>query len=330
MAMSSGHIPSASPRHRTLIQFVHLHTREQSQSQAWAGQWAAAAAAAALIQFRSGRAAQQPRTLSLHLHAERSPALPAPLLALLYFLAAMSSSSPKDGDDQRANPIADVAFESASAGHSDRHGHPSAHAHPQPHPITTPREQGQQGEPEHALRALNPRDDPKDDAGAVELAPLATAPISSPAAAAPRPVVVHLAEPVVAAAAEAEQKQQPAAPLDVLVDVDPSVLASSPASSSAAAEPGAAVPVASKSDREAAEFAALAAELKGSLPRGLTDTEAADRLLKYGRNEITEKEKNPLLEFCLFFWGPLAWAIGQPHRDTKTAPPHAVNADVLS
>ena len=155
---------------------------------------------------------------------------------------------------------------------------------------------------------------------------MAAAPISSPAgSAAPRPVVVHLAEPVVANA-EAEQKQQPAAPLDVLVDVDPSVLASSPASSSAAAEPGAAVPVASKSEREAAEFAALAATLKGSLPRGLTDTEAADRLLKYGRNEITEKEKNPLLEFCLFFWGPLAWAIGQQNTDTNKAPLPVVRA----
>lgn len=241
----------------------------------------------------------------------------------------MSSSSPKDGDDQRSNPIAAAgAFESASAVHSDRH--PSAHAQPQPHPITTSREQGQQGEPEPAFRTLDARDDHKDDpAGAVELAPMAAAPISSPAATAPRPVVVHLAEPVVAAAAEAEQKQQPAAPLDVLVDVNLSA-SSPPASSlSAAAEPGAAVPVASKSEREAAEFAALAAELKGSLPRGLTDTEAADRLLKYGRNEITEKEKNPLLEFCLFFWGPLAWAIGQQHGDTTTAPPLAMRADVL-
>jgi len=228
----------------------------------------------------------------------------------------MSSSSHKDDDDHRPDPIAAAAFESSSAGHSDRH--PADLAQPQPQPITTPRGQ-QQGEPEPALRPLDARDDPKDDAGAVELAPMAAAPISSPAgSAAPRPVVVHLAEPVVANA-EAEQKQQPAAPLDVLVDVDPSASASSPAGSPReAAEPGAAVPVGSKSEREAAEFAALAASLKGSLPRGLTETEAADRLLKYGRNEITEKEKNPLLEFCLFFWGPLAWAIGQQQTDTKT------------
>ena len=228
----------------------------------------------------------------------------------------MLSSSHSDGDDQRANPNPTAAgdFASSSAGHSDRH--PADHAQPQPHPLPTPREQQQQGEPELALRTFAVIDDHKDDpAGAVELAPMAAAPISSPAATGPRPVVVHLAEPVVASAAEAEQKQQPAAPLDVMVDVDPSASASSPAGSPReAAEPGAPIAVGSKSEREATEFAALAASLKGSLPRGLTDTEAADRLLKYGRNEITEKEKNPLLEFCLFFWGPLAWAIGQPHR----------------
>ena len=211
-----------------------------------------------------------------------------------------------DGDEHRERTdrtaaAAAAAFESAAALCT---GHPAAQSQPQfgPRP-TPPSEQGTQGEHEPALAA---RVDPREAASGVELAPIA-APISSPAgSAAPRPVVVHLAEPVVAAA-EAEQKQQPVAPLDVVVDVD---LSASASSAREAAEPGAPVPVGSKSEREAAEFAALAAELKGSLPRGLTDTEAADRLLKYGRNEITEKEKNPLLEFCLFFWGPLAWAIG--------------------
>ena len=42
---------------------------------------------------------------------------------------------------------------------------------------------------------------------------------------------------------------------------------------------------------------------------GLTQAEAAKRLLQYGPNEITEKKTNPLLKFLSYFWGPIPWMI---------------------
>ena len=47
----------------------------------------------------------------------------------------------------------------------------------------------------------------------------------------------------------------------------------------------------------------------GSSPDGLTQAEAAKRLVKYGPNEIAEKKTNPLLKFLLYFWGPIPWMI---------------------
>ena len=42
---------------------------------------------------------------------------------------------------------------------------------------------------------------------------------------------------------------------------------------------------------------------------GLTQTEAAKRLIQYGANEIAEKKTNALLKFLRYFWGPIPWMI---------------------
>ncbi len=42
---------------------------------------------------------------------------------------------------------------------------------------------------------------------------------------------------------------------------------------------------------------------------GLSGAEAAERLSLYGHNEITEKKKNPLLEFLQRYWGPMPWLL---------------------
>jgi H+-transporting ATPase len=43
--------------------------------------------------------------------------------------------------------------------------------------------------------------------------------------------------------------------------------------------------------------------------RGLTTQDAANRLQKYGPNEIPEKKKSILLKFLRNFWGPIPWMI---------------------
>jgi H+-transporting ATPase len=47
----------------------------------------------------------------------------------------------------------------------------------------------------------------------------------------------------------------------------------------------------------------------GSSPEGLTQSEAAKRLVQYGPNEIAEHKTNPLLKFLSYFWGPIPWMI---------------------
>ena len=46
-----------------------------------------------------------------------------------------------------------------------------------------------------------------------------------------------------------------------------------------------------------------------SSPDGLAQAEAAQRLTKYGANEIEEKKTNPLLKFLTYLWGPIPWMI---------------------
>ena len=42
---------------------------------------------------------------------------------------------------------------------------------------------------------------------------------------------------------------------------------------------------------------------------GLSTTDAKQRLAEHGYNELPEKKRNPLLEFCSHFWGPIPWMI---------------------
>ncbi len=47
----------------------------------------------------------------------------------------------------------------------------------------------------------------------------------------------------------------------------------------------------------------------GVSPDGLTQSEAEQRLIQYGPNEIEEKEIHPILKFLTYFWGPIPWMI---------------------
>ncbi|HEY7138461.1 MAG TPA: cation-transporting P-type ATPase, partial [Acidimicrobiia bacterium] len=44
-------------------------------------------------------------------------------------------------------------------------------------------------------------------------------------------------------------------------------------------------------------------------PDGLTDAEAARRLVKFGSNEIPEKRVSALRQLFGYFWGPIPWMI---------------------
>jgi H+-transporting ATPase len=43
--------------------------------------------------------------------------------------------------------------------------------------------------------------------------------------------------------------------------------------------------------------------------KGLSSSQARQRLQKYGPNEISEKKVNPLIKFLKYFWGPMPWLI---------------------
>ena len=42
---------------------------------------------------------------------------------------------------------------------------------------------------------------------------------------------------------------------------------------------------------------------------GLTDTQVNERLIRYGYNEVVEKESNPVLDFLSRYWGPMPWLL---------------------
>ena len=60
-----------------------------------------------------------------------------------------------------------------------------------------------------------------------------------------------------------------------------------------------------KSDED--EYKILAS--LSSSKNGLTTSNAAERLEKFGPNEIPEKKKSPLINFLKNFWGPIPWMI---------------------
>ena len=47
----------------------------------------------------------------------------------------------------------------------------------------------------------------------------------------------------------------------------------------------------------------------GTSADGLSQVEAAKRLIQYGPNEISEHHVNALLKFLSYFWGPIPWMI---------------------
>ena len=53
----------------------------------------------------------------------------------------------------------------------------------------------------------------------------------------------------------------------------------------------------------------LISDLQVSPDTGLSDSEAKQRINKYGYNEFTEEKTNPLLKFLTYFWGPIPWMI---------------------
>ena len=63
-----------------------------------------------------------------------------------------------------------------------------------------------------------------------------------------------------------------------------------------------------KDDLMSLPMAELQTKLESS-PDGLTQTEAENRLVQYGPNEIEEKKTNLLLKFLSYFWGPIPWMI---------------------
>ena len=50
-------------------------------------------------------------------------------------------------------------------------------------------------------------------------------------------------------------------------------------------------------------------EALSTSPRGLSSSEAAERLVRYGRNEIIERRQSRLIAFLRYFWGPIPWMI---------------------
>jgi H+-transporting ATPase len=50
-------------------------------------------------------------------------------------------------------------------------------------------------------------------------------------------------------------------------------------------------------------------ELSADPEKGLSQSEAEERLEQYGLNQLEEKKANPLLKFLGYFWGPIPWMI---------------------
>jgi H+-transporting ATPase len=64
----------------------------------------------------------------------------------------------------------------------------------------------------------------------------------------------------------------------------------------------------STEEAKKADIKKLLTELSAN-DKGLSSSEATDRLQKYGPNEIREKKVNPIVKFLGYFWGPIPWMI---------------------
>jgi H+-transporting ATPase len=61
-------------------------------------------------------------------------------------------------------------------------------------------------------------------------------------------------------------------------------------------------------ERRAAAPEEVLASLKSGAG-GLSGAEAADRLRRFGRNEVKETKENPVLKFLKWYWGPMPWLL---------------------
>jgi H+-transporting ATPase len=65
--------------------------------------------------------------------------------------------------------------------------------------------------------------------------------------------------------------------------------------------------------RSTSEYKKLSVEetirLLESSPNGLTESEVRSRIGRFGRNEVVEEEKNPILDFLSRYWGPMPWLL---------------------
>ncbi len=64
----------------------------------------------------------------------------------------------------------------------------------------------------------------------------------------------------------------------------------------------------SKDDLKSIPMADLQAKLQSS-PKGLTQAEAAKRLVNDGPNALKVEKTNEFLKFLSYFWGPIPWMI---------------------
>lgn len=64
----------------------------------------------------------------------------------------------------------------------------------------------------------------------------------------------------------------------------------------------------STEDAESAPLSDVYRDLQSSA-EGLSSDEAASRLTRYGRNELTEERQSALLKLLAYFWGPIPWMI---------------------
>ncbi|MEJ2613419.1 MAG: plasma-membrane proton-efflux P-type ATPase [Ignavibacteriaceae bacterium] len=64
-----------------------------------------------------------------------------------------------------------------------------------------------------------------------------------------------------------------------------------------------------KNDFQSKSIEDVLKELNTNKEKGLSNSEAQERIKKYGINEISEKKLNPILKFLSYFWGPIPWMI---------------------